>query len=145
MNRRRGAAGADAVRRLDARQPAAHDENVEVYSNCEEVELLLNGKSLGSKPLPADAAPRIWQVPFEAGTLRAIGTQQGAGGGHARAAHRGQAGRIVLAADRDTLARIGTMWRSSPPRVVDDNGVPVPGADHDRVRGDGPGRHRRRG
>jgi beta-galactosidase len=34
---------------------AAHDENVEVYSNCAGVELLLNGKSLGSKPLAADA------------------------------------------------------------------------------------------
>jgi beta-galactosidase len=56
---------------------AAHEESVEVYSNCEEVELFLNGKSLGSKGLPADASARVWPVPFDAGTLRAVGKNHG--------------------------------------------------------------------
>src|SRR5260370_9747010 len=46
-----------------------HDENVEVYSNCEQVELFLNGKSLGTKPRPADDSTRIWTVPFAPCTL----------------------------------------------------------------------------
>jgi beta-galactosidase len=49
-----------------------HDENVEVYSNCKDVELFLNGKSLGSKPLNADASPRIWKVVYTPGTLKAV-------------------------------------------------------------------------
>ena len=56
---------------------AAHEENVEVYSNCEEVELFLNGRSLGSKPKPADDSPRNWKVAFESGTLKAVGKNGG--------------------------------------------------------------------
>jgi len=63
--------------------PAAHDETVEVYSNCEEVELTLNGTSLGEKPLPADATPRVWKVPFSPGTIKAIAKNHG----HAVASH----------------------------------------------------------
>jgi beta-galactosidase len=36
-----------------------HDENVEIYSNCKEVELFLNDQSLGVKNINADAAPRL--------------------------------------------------------------------------------------
>jgi beta-galactosidase len=49
-----------------------HDETVEVYSNCKQVELFLNGKSLGSQSLPADASPRIWKVRFASGVLKAV-------------------------------------------------------------------------
>ena len=51
---------------------------VEVYSNCDEVELFLNGKSLGVKKLD-DFEDRIykWAVPFEKGTLKAQGKRNG--------------------------------------------------------------------
>ena len=54
-----------------------HNENVEVYSNCKQVELFLNGKSLGEKEINADAAPRIWQVPFAPGRLEAVARTTG--------------------------------------------------------------------
>ena len=36
------------------------------------MELVLNDKSLGSKPRNADDGPRIWKVDFEPGTIRAL-------------------------------------------------------------------------
>jgi len=50
----------------------AHDENVEIYTNAEEVELFLNGKSLGVEKRHADAIAITFKVPFEAGTLKAV-------------------------------------------------------------------------
>jgi beta-galactosidase len=54
-----------------------HNETVEIYSNCEEVELVLNGRSLGAKPLPSDASPRVWTVPFEPGEIKAVAKNGG--------------------------------------------------------------------
>jgi beta-galactosidase len=49
-----------------------HTENVEVYTNAEEVELFLNGKSLGTEKQHPDASAITFQVPFEPGTLKAV-------------------------------------------------------------------------
>jgi len=51
--------------------------NVQVFSNCEEVELLLNEHSLGSKARPSDESPYKWSIPFEPGTIKAIGKNKG--------------------------------------------------------------------
>ncbi len=49
-----------------------HTENVEIFTNAEEVELFLNDKSLGTQKLHPDATPITYEVPFEPGTLKAI-------------------------------------------------------------------------
>ncbi|WET04079.1 DUF4982 domain-containing protein [Flavobacterium johnsoniae] len=51
---------------------------VEIYSNCDEVELFLNEVSLGKKKL-ADFEDHIykWSVPYQKGTLYAKGTHKG--------------------------------------------------------------------
>ncbi|MDP4205891.1 MAG: glycoside hydrolase family 2 TIM barrel-domain containing protein [Bacteroidota bacterium] len=51
---------------------------VSAFTNCEEVELLLNGKSLGSKKM-ADFPQRVitWDMPFEKGILKAIAKTNG--------------------------------------------------------------------
>jgi len=54
-----------------------HLENVEVYSNCKEVELFLNGKSLGTQEIHPDASPRVWNVTYAPGTLKAIARNDG--------------------------------------------------------------------
>lgn len=49
---------------------------VVAYSNCEEVELFLNGKSLG-RQRPRDLLDFVWQVPWQPGELKALGYRQG--------------------------------------------------------------------
>ena len=44
-----------------------------VYSNAPTAELFLNEKSLGKKPINADASARVWDVGFAPGTLKAVG------------------------------------------------------------------------
>jgi beta-galactosidase len=54
-----------------------HTENIEIYTNAEEVELFLNDKSLGTQKLHPDASPITYQVPFEPGALKAIARTAG--------------------------------------------------------------------
>ncbi|HWJ28157.1 MAG TPA: glycoside hydrolase family 2 TIM barrel-domain containing protein, partial [Flavisolibacter sp.] len=47
---------------------------VEIYSSCEEVELFLNGRSLGRKETNrSNKFMAIWEVPYQAGMLKAVG------------------------------------------------------------------------
>lgn len=49
--------------------------SVQVYSNVTEVELFLNDKSLGKKEWKLEnEAFLVWEVPYEPGTLKAVGT-----------------------------------------------------------------------
>lgn len=52
---------------------------VEIYTNCEEVTLYLDDENLGSKSL-ADFEDHIikWALPYKAGSLKAVGTMNGA-------------------------------------------------------------------
>ncbi len=105
-------------------------ENVEIYSNCETVELFLNGNSLGSKPRPADASPRNWEVPFAPGTLKAVGTN----GGHIVATHElrtaERPAKIVLTVDRNRIAPVWDDVSYVTAMVVDAHGVMVPTANN---------------
>lgn len=49
-----------------------HVESLEVFTNAEEVELFLNGRSLGIQNRHADASPITYQVNYEPGTLKAV-------------------------------------------------------------------------
>ncbi len=77
-----------------------HTENVEVYTNAEEVELTLNGKSLGSEKLHADASPIVFKVPFAPGTLKAVARSHGKVVATEELKTAGQPARLVFTADK---------------------------------------------
>lgn len=105
-----------------------HDEEVEVYSNCPQVELLLNGRSLGSKDRNADDSARNWQVAFEPGTLKAVAKN----GDRVLATYELQTAdetsKILLTADRTTIAPVWDDALVVEATVVDAHGVRVPSA-----------------
>ena len=88
---------------------AAHNETVIVYSNCDSVELFLNGKSLGSKPRVSEtdarnwARTRTWTVSFAPGSLKAVGSTGGAAVAQEELHTAGKATKVQLIADRTTL------------------------------------------
>lgn len=105
------------------------DARVEVYSNCDEVELFLNGKSLGSKPKPADDSPRDWNVTYEKGTIKAIGKNKGQEVASEELKTAGEPARVILSADKTTIANNWDDVSYVTATIVDANGVPCPIAD----------------
>ena len=47
------------------------------YNNADEVELFLNGRSLGIRKKNDTTLHVMWRVPFEAGTLKAVSRKNG--------------------------------------------------------------------
>jgi beta-galactosidase len=111
------------------RDAAPHQETVELYSNCKQVELLLNGKSLGSQSLPADASPRVWTVNYEPGTLKAIARDDN---GNIVATHElrtaGKPDKTVLATETQTLPPGFDHVAELRAEIIDANGVEIPRA-----------------
>ena len=122
------------------RTQGAHDENVEVYSNCEEVELFLNGVSLGAQSRPADDSPRNWRVQFAPGILMAVGKNKGRRVTAYGVRTAGTPAKIVLVADRNAVAPAWDDVVYVTATVADDHGIPVPNAsDLITFKLDGPG------
>lgn len=105
------------------------DGRIAVFSNCDEVDLVLNGKSLGVKPKPADDSPRMWNVTFEKGTLTAVGMNKGKVVIQEELKTASRPAKIVLSSDRTQLR---SEWDEAvfvKAVVLDANGVVCPNAD----------------
>ena len=104
---------------------------VYVMSNCEEVELFVNGVSKGrikgnkytSLPHPIFSFEGI---AYEAGELKAVGYQNGAAAGECARRTPGAAVRLIAEADYSTLTADGTDMTSVSVTAVDAEGNPVP-------------------
>ena len=105
------------------------DARVEVYSNCDDVELFLNGKSLGSKAKPADDSPRSWEVTFEKGSLKAVAKNSGKEVAVDELKTAGDPVKIILTADKPVVANNWDSATYVTAKVVDANGITCPNAD----------------
>ena len=110
------------------RNTAPHSESVEVYTNCDEADLLLNGHSLGRQSLHPDASPLKWDVPYAPGSLRAVAYIQGKQVAEDELRTAGKPARIVLSPDRSTLSPAADDVLTIVATAVDDAGVRVPDA-----------------
>jgi len=118
-----------------------HPENVEVYSNCEEVELLLNGKSLGTRSKPKNDSPRQWKVEFEPGTIEAVGRSGGQEAVRQTIKTAGQAARVRLVPDVDSVSPGWDDVVFVRACIEDEDGVLVPlASDEVKFSVTGPGR-----
>lgn len=79
---------------------------VRAFSNCDRVELVLNGKSLGTRDMPRNLDLE-WQVPYQPGTLTAIGYKQGREAARYSAVTAGAPVKLRLTAETESLKANG--------------------------------------
>ena len=102
---------------------------VNVYSNCDEVELFLNGESQGIKEKPKDDSPRRWDMYFDAGTIKAVGMN----GGKIVAEHElktaDEPTKISLVAENNVITNDWDDVVYVNVKILDENGIEHPWAD----------------
>ena len=107
--------------------PGKEGQNIDVwcYSNCKEVELFLNGQSLGRKTMKKDSHLE-WQVPYAPGTLSAKGYTDGKEVAETKVETTGAPAAIQLTPDRSTINADGEDVSVFTVSVTDAEGRVVP-------------------
>lgn len=126
---------------------------VTCYTNCDTVELFLNDRSFGvkgyefprlgmelrwgnlpdrAKVLRTTADLHLsWDVPYEPGTLRAVGVKAGKVVSTATVSTTGEAATIALSADRSTITADGRDVAHFVAQILDEKGRIVPDGDYE--------------
>ena len=99
---------------------------VTAYSNCDELDLLLNGISLGRKEI-GDAASARWEVPYEQGRLVAIGFVKGVEQARDELRTAGRPTHLVAKTDSESLQPGGVAHLVL--LAVDSEGIVAPHTD----------------
>ena len=100
------------------------------YNQADEVELYLNGKSLGKKSKQNDDLHIQWSVIFEPGTLKAISRKNGKDVLVSEVKTAGAPAKIELIADRKNIKADGKDLSFVTVRILDKAGNVVPDADN---------------
>jgi beta-galactosidase len=100
------------------------------YNNADEVELFLNGESLGKKAKPEDTFHAFWRVPYKKGTLKAISYKDGKEVLTKEIKTTGEPVSISLTADRQAIKADGKDLSFITVEALDAEGSPVPVADN---------------
>lgn len=131
--RKEGNAGAgDWINDWSPTDMDTYDEaRIQVFSNCDEVELFLNGKSLGIKSrTPDNASPRTWLITFEKGTLKTVAKNNGVVVATEELHTAGTPSKIILTADKETIANNWDDVTYITAIVVDEKNIPCRLADN---------------
>jgi len=110
------------------------------YNHADEVELFLNGESLGSKKKTGDELHVWWRVPYKKGTLKAVSKKNGQVVLTKEIKTAGTPARILLTADRSTIKADGDDLSFVAATIVDAEGNMVPDANnlvHFSIEGEG--------
>ncbi|MBS7564890.1 glycoside hydrolase family 2 protein [Mucilaginibacter sp. Bleaf8] len=100
------------------------------YNNADEVELYLNGKSLGVKKKEGDNLHVMWRVKYEPGTIKAVSRKKGKTVLTREVHTAGKPARIELVADRSQIKADGKDLSFVTVKVLDKDGNLVPDADN---------------
>jgi beta-galactosidase len=105
--------------------------SVQIFTNAEEVELFLNGKSLGKKKFMDKYQTHLeWEVPYEKGELKAVARNKGKKVAEHALKTAAMPVKIQLDPDVKTLNANGLDLAYVEVSLVDKDGVIVPDADH---------------
>ena len=100
------------------------------YNNADEVELYLNGKSLGKRIKQNDDLHVEWKVSYEPGTLKAISRKNGKDVLVKEVKTAGKPAKIELIADRKNIKPNGTDLSFVTVKITDEAGNLIPDADN---------------
>ncbi len=110
------------------------------YNNADEVELFLNGKSLGTCKKEEGKFHVMWRVPFEPGTIKAVSRKDGQVVLEKEIHTAGEPYKVELIADRSVINADGADLSFITVKIVDKEGNMIPDADqlvHFDVDGNG--------
>ncbi|MEO7578900.1 MAG: glycoside hydrolase family 2 TIM barrel-domain containing protein, partial [Massilia sp.] len=110
---------------------APHSETVEIYTNADEVELSLNGESLGTAPRNQSGAPVTFKVPFVPGVLKAVARSAGKVVASDELRTAGKPARLLLTTDQPNqkLGKDVDAVAYLSATLVDEAGTTVPDSD----------------
>lgn len=100
------------------------------YNKADEVELFLNGKSLGTKSKQGDELHVQWAVKYEPGTLKAVSRKDGKVVAEKTTQTAGAPAQIVLSADRNKIKADGEDLSFVTVTILDKDGIVVPKANN---------------
>jgi beta-galactosidase len=100
------------------------------YNNADEVELYLNGKSVGIKKKTGDDLHVMWRLKYEPGTLKAVSRKNGKIVLTRVINTAGAPAKIELVADRSNIKADGKDLSFITVRVLDKDGNLMPNADN---------------
>ena len=110
------------------------------YNNADEVELFVNGKSVGVRSKKGDDLHVMWRIPFQPGTLKAVSRKDGKAILEKEIRTAGNPSNLKLTADRSTIKADGNDLSFVTVDILDDKGNFVPTANNEinfSVEGEG--------